>query len=117
MLLRGVNDAEAADLLRWCLERGYALRFIEQMPLDAQHGWDRDVMVTAAEILAMLRQQFTLTPHGTPRGAAPAELFDVDDFGQAVVIGDGRVPPELEEKARLAVANCPEYAITLEEDA
>ena len=29
--------------------------------------------------------------------------------------GDGSVPPELEEKARLAVANCPEYAITIEE--
>jgi ferredoxin len=43
------------------------------------------------------------------------ELFDVDDYGQAVVVGDGSVPPDLEEKARLAVANCPEYAITIEE--
>ena len=78
VLLRGVNDGEASALLRWCLEQGYALRFIEQMPLDAQHGWDRDVMVTAAEIFEMLSRDFTLTPHGTPRGAAPAELFDVD---------------------------------------
>jgi len=30
----------------------------------------------------------------------------------STVIGDGRVPPELEDKARLAMANCPEYAIT-----
>ena len=44
--------------------------------------------------------------------ALAPELFDVDDYGQAIVIGDGRVPPELEDKARLAVANCPEYAIT-----
>ncbi len=44
--------------------------------------------------------------------ALAPELFDVDDYGQAVVIGDGEVPPELEEKARLAVANCPEYAIS-----
>ena len=44
--------------------------------------------------------------------ALAPELFDVDDYGKAVVIGDGSVPPELEEKARLAVANCPEYAIT-----
>lgn len=43
------------------------------------------------------------------------ELFDVDDYGYATEIGDGEVPPELEEKARLAVANCPEYAITIEE--
>ncbi len=48
--------------------------------------------------------------------ALAPELFDVDDYGSAVVIGDGTVPPELGEKARLAVANCPEYAITLIED-
>ncbi len=49
--------------------------------------------------------------------ALAPELFDVDDYGTAVVIGDGTVPPELEDKARLAVANCPEYAITIDEEA
>jgi ferredoxin len=49
--------------------------------------------------------------------ALAPELFDVDDFGQAIVLGDGNVAPGLEHKARLAVANCPEYAITLEEEA
>lgn len=39
------------------------------------------------------------------------ELFSVDDYGQSSVIGDGNVPAELEDKARLAIANCPEYAI------
>ena len=47
--------------------------------------------------------------------ALAPELFDVDDYGQAVVIGDGTVTPDLEEKARLAVANCPEYAISIDE--
>jgi ferredoxin len=47
--------------------------------------------------------------------ALAPELFDVDDFGQAVVIADGEVTADLEEKARLAVANCPEYAISIEE--
>ena len=49
--------------------------------------------------------------------ALAPELFDVDDYGQAVVIGDGTVTPELEEKARLAVANCPEFAISIDEQA
>ena len=40
-------------------------------------------------------------------------LFDLDEFGQARVAGDGQVPSDLEEKARLAVANCPEYAIKI----
>jgi cyclic pyranopterin phosphate synthase len=51
VLMRGINEGEAPALLRWCLERGYELRFIEQMPLDAQHGWRRDTMITAEEIL------------------------------------------------------------------
>ena len=48
--------------------------------------------------------------------ALAPELFDVDDYGTAMVIGDGNVPAELEDKARLAAANCPEYAITVTVD-
>ncbi|MGB0209830.1 MAG: ferredoxin, partial [Ilumatobacteraceae bacterium] len=43
--------------------------------------------------------------------ALAPELFDVDEYGTAVVIGDGTVAADLEDKARLAVANCPEFAI------
>ncbi|MCD4525839.1 GTP 3',8-cyclase MoaA [Nocardioides sp. cx-173] len=78
VLMRGVNDDQAPELLRWCLDRGYELRFIEQMPLDAQHGWQRDGMVTADEIFARLATGFALTPAQEPRGSAPAELFLVD---------------------------------------
>lgn len=45
--------------------------------------------------------------------ALAPELFDVDDYGQAVLLVDGEVPADLVDKAQLAVANCPEYAITL----
>ena len=79
VLMRGVNDDEAPQLLRWCLDRGYELRFIEQMPLDAQHGWRRDTMVTAAEILQELRDHFDLEPEdGDVRGSAPAETWLVN---------------------------------------
>ncbi len=78
VLLRGVNDDQGPELLQWCLDRGYHLRFIEQMPLDAQHGWSRDSMVTADDIFASLAGSFTLTPAREPRGSAPAELFLVD---------------------------------------
>lgn len=47
--------------------------------------------------------------------ALAPELFDVDEYGQATAVGDGTVPPELEEKARLAAGNCPELAIVVEE--
>jgi cyclic pyranopterin phosphate synthase len=79
VLMRGVNDDEAVPLLRFCLDRGYQLRFIEQMPLDAQHGWRRENMITADEILAALSAEFSLTPDGEhTRGSAPAETFLVD---------------------------------------
>ncbi|MDT7569924.1 MAG: 3,8-cyclase [Actinomycetota bacterium] len=76
VLMRGVNDDEALELLDWCLERGYELRFIEQMPLDPQHAWDRAVMVTADEILERLSARHTLT--AAERGSAPAEVWLVD---------------------------------------
>jgi GTP 3',8-cyclase len=79
VLMRDLNDDEAAPLLRFCLDHGYELRFIEQMPLDAQHGWDRAEMVTAEEILATLGREFALTPDDPrQRGSAPAEAFLVD---------------------------------------
>jgi GTP 3',8-cyclase len=79
VLMRGVNEHEAVPLLRWCLDQGYELRFIEQMPLDAQHQWNRADMVTADEILALLSDAFDLTVDDLEdRGSAPAERFLVD---------------------------------------
>ncbi|MGH3302267.1 MAG: GTP 3',8-cyclase MoaA [Streptosporangiaceae bacterium] len=87
VLMRGINDHEAADLLRFCLGGGYELRFIEQMPLDAQHGWRRAEMVTADEILATLQTQFSLVPADPDeRGSAPAEKFLVNGGPQTVGI-------------------------------
>ena len=74
VLMRGVNDDEAPALLRFALDHGYELRFIEQMPLDAQHGWDRRTMVTAEEILTSLAG-FDLAPDVVSRGTAPAETW------------------------------------------
>jgi cyclic pyranopterin phosphate synthase len=77
VLVHGVNAEHAADLLAWCLERGFELRFIEQMPLDADHRWSRDGMVTAADVRALLAERFTLVPDDAPRDGAPAERFAV----------------------------------------
>lgn len=78
VLMPGLNDDEAPDLLAWALDEGYELRIIEQMPLDAGHSWQRDRMVTADQILASLRTRFTLTEERADRGGAPAERFVVD---------------------------------------
>jgi len=77
--MRGINDGSVVEVLQWCIDRGYELRFIEQMPLDAQHMWQSTSMVTAEEVHARLSERFTLTalPEES-RGSAPAERFLVD---------------------------------------
>ncbi|CAM3197018.1 GTP 3',8-cyclase MoaA [Mycobacterium colombiense] len=69
---------DVVGLLRFCLEHGYQLRVIEQMPLDAGHQWRRDAALSADDVLAALRPHFRLRPDPTPRGSAPAELWLVD---------------------------------------
>lgn len=78
VLMRGINDDEAPELLKFAIENDYQLRFIEQMPLDPMHQWDRGNMVTAAEILESLAHGFDLKPVAEERGTAPAELWNVD---------------------------------------
>lgn len=68
----------ASDLLAWCRDAGVELRFIEQMPLDADHTWARENMVTAAELLSELSTRFTLTELGREDPSAPAEVWSVD---------------------------------------
>jgi cyclic pyranopterin phosphate synthase len=84
VLLRGINESDAVPLLRYCLANGYQLRFIEQMPLDAQRQWSRSEMISADETLRLLGSTFHLSRAPEPRGSAPAEEFLVDG-------GPGRV--------------------------
>ena len=44
-----------------------------------------------------------------------SELFELGDYGYSHEVNEGVVPPELEEKARRAVANCPELAISIDD--
>jgi cyclic pyranopterin phosphate synthase len=71
------GEGDIVELLRFCLARGYQLRVIEQMPLDAGQQWDRSSTLEAGRVLAILGQHFTLDPD-PPRGSAPAQLWRVD---------------------------------------
>ncbi len=77
VLLKGVNADEAPALLEWALANNLALRFIEQMPLDAGGIWERSSLVTADDIYADLSTRYQLTPCDD-RGSSPAEEFFVD---------------------------------------
>jgi ferredoxin len=51
------------------------------------------------------------TGHGRCYALAP-ELFDADEYGHGTLLVEGDVPANLEDQGRLAVANCPERAIS-----
>lgn len=89
VIMRGQNEDDVVALAQFALERGYQLRFIEQMPLGPKHEWDRSKMVTAPEILGYLEERFELQPLEEPRGAAPAALWEVaaDDHQPGGTIG------------------------------
>jgi len=74
----------AADLLSWARETGVALRFIEEMPLDADATWQRENLISAAELLEALRERFDLTPIGRDDPSAPAEEWRVDGGPETV---------------------------------
>ena len=81
----GLDDAVA--LLRFCLDHGYQLRIIEQMPLDAAPQWQRRRVIKADDVLETLRAHFDLTPDPAPRGTALAEMWQVDgDRGKVGII-------------------------------
>jgi cyclic pyranopterin phosphate synthase len=78
VLMPGVTELDALPLLELCLQHSYELRFIEQMPLDAQRSWQRSLMVTAEEVLAVLRSNHRLDPDPGVRGGSPAKRWLVD---------------------------------------
>lgn len=65
--------------------------------------------------MRVLLDQERCQGHNRCYALAP-EIFDVDDYGVAVLLNDGVVPAGLEDKARLAIANCPEFAISLADE-
>lgn len=73
---------DPAELLAWALRGGHELRFIEQMPLDADRAWRRDRLVTAERIRSRLSRRFELVPDDRPRDGAPAERWRVHPLGR-----------------------------------
>ena len=84
VLIRDFNGDEALPLATWAREQGYEMRFIEWMPLDFQHQWDRTKLVAADEILAQISAKFPLDPEPGHDPSAPATMYRYRD-------GRGRV--------------------------
>ncbi len=72
------------------------------------HVWLRKVISLRVKI-----DEASCEGHGRCYALAPA-LFEPDEIGNASVLGDGIVPAGEEDRARRAVANCPEHAIAID---
>ena len=64
VVIGGTNDDEVVDFARWARTTGYEVRFIEYMPLDAQHEWERRKVVPARSVLERIGEAFPLVADG-----------------------------------------------------
>jgi cyclic pyranopterin phosphate synthase len=77
VVIGGTNDDEIVDFAGWARETGFEVRFIEYMPLDAEHKWERDKVVPAARILDTIDAAFPLVSAG--HGTEPATSYRFAD--------------------------------------
>lgn len=77
VVMRGVNDDELPELVRFAIDRGIEVRFIEFMPLDGDGHWSPHGVVSEAEILERLATHFSF--HPLARSSAPATTYELDD--------------------------------------
>jgi cyclic pyranopterin phosphate synthase len=64
VLIGGTNDDEVVEFARWSRRTGHLVRFIEYMPLDAEHAWERAKVVPSARVLERISEEFPLEPNG-----------------------------------------------------
>jgi cyclic pyranopterin phosphate synthase len=83
VVIGGTNDDEVVDFARWARETGYEIRFIEYMPLDAEHAWERAKVVPSARIIEAINAVFPLESSG--RDVEPATTYRFADGAPGAV--------------------------------
>jgi cyclic pyranopterin phosphate synthase len=89
VVIGGTNDEEVVDLARWSRARGHTVRFIEYMPLDAQHAWERAKVVPSARVLEAIDAVYPLVPVGPD--AEPATSYRFADGAPGRITAEGQV--------------------------
>jgi cyclic pyranopterin phosphate synthase len=67
--LRDFTEQEALPFAAFARERPFEVRFIEFMPLDADHTWTPDQVLTGAEVRAIIEREHRLEPIERERSA------------------------------------------------
>jgi ferredoxin len=104
--------SQDSKALRWCPALGPSL---ERMNEQCTESATAASGTAQGKSLRVRIDRDRCQGHHRCKALAP-ELFELDSLGKAHPVGDGRVAPELEEKAWLARANCPEAALDVTEE-
>jgi GTP 3',8-cyclase len=83
VVIAGTNDDEVVDFAGWARATGYEVRFIEYMPLDAEHAWERAKVVPAARILDAIDAVYPL--EASSHGVEPAATYRFADGAPGAV--------------------------------
>jgi len=75
VVIGGTNDDELVEFARWSRETGYEVRFIEYMPLDAEHAWERSKVVPSRRVLEIIDSTFPLAAVGHANEPATSYAF------------------------------------------
>jgi len=92
VVIGGTNDDEVVDFAAWARETGYEVRFIEYMPLDAQHAWEREKVVSGARILSAIDTVYPLVASAPDAEPATGYLFADGAPGRIGVIASVTEP-------------------------
>lgn len=79
VIVRDWNEGEVVDFARFARENDLAIRFIEYMPLDSQHEWRREQVVSGKEIFAKINEVFPLRLKEKSRGSETAWKYEFAD--------------------------------------
>lgn len=95
VLMRGFNDGEITDLIRYAAGQGGVMRFIELMPIGVMAGHHAELLVTGAAIRAAVAREFLLRERWRPAGS-PAERYSLEDRRTGQVLEFGLIASETE---------------------
>ncbi|MEJ5998244.1 GTP 3',8-cyclase MoaA [Corynebacterium sp. H130] len=87
VVMPNTNEEDIVPLLDYCLENGFQLRFIEEMPLGPPQVWDRNIMVKASDIKRAIEEKYHLTPASGQRASSPAKVWDVRTSESGPIVG------------------------------
>ena len=116
VLLRGENEHEAVELVRFGRDHGYEVRFIEFMPLENDRSWDLDRVVSGASVRRAIAAVWPIVadPRGDPH--APASRFLFEDGKGAVGFIDSVTSPFCSSCTRIRLTSDGKFRVCLYDD-